>query len=493
MVAIAAILRFLNLGLPRGLIFDEVYYAIEANQMLKHLVEFDVKVDKGVETELDTARYVVHPPLGKWCIALGEWMFGYDEFGWRIMATVFGVASILVMVLVARQLFRSTLLGCAVGLLMALDGMHFVMSRSALLDTFLMSFLVFAFACLVADREQRRARWLVALEGGLDTNRRGKAGTPALGFPWWRLAAAVFTGCALAVKWSALWYLLVFLFLIVLWEVSTRRSAGSRVPWADTIVTQAGWLLGFVAVAGAVYLASWWGWFATDDGYYRHWLADNGKSEPIIIGALRNLWHYHTMALEFHTHLSSKHTYQSWPWQWLLLGRPVAFYYSNTGSCGADSCSARGAAAGYPIAVVVVHPSVDRDDLARIRRRDWRAGTIGLGVAAGIVPWFWNEISNRTMFYFYALPAEPFLIMAVVYVLGCLINGPGVGRIGAGGRVRAAFSLPADERRLYGTIFAAAFVLIVALCFWWYYPLYVGNSIPYADWMRRMLLGNRWV
>ena len=38
-----------------------------------------------------------------------------------------------------------------------------------------------------------------------------------------------------------------------------------------------------------------------------------------------------------------------------------------------------------------------------------------------------------------------------------------------------------------------AFVLIVALCFWWYYPLYVGNSIPYADWMRRMLLGNRWV
>ena len=40
---------------------------------------------------------------------------------------------------------------------------------------------------------------------------------------------------------------------------------------------------------------------------------------------------------------------------------------------------------------------------------------------------------------------------------------------------------------------AAGFVLLVAVCFWWYYPLYVGNSIPYADWMRRMLLGNRWV
>jgi dolichyl-phosphate-mannose-protein mannosyltransferase len=85
------------------------------------------------------------------------------------------------------------------------------------------------------------------------------------------------------------------------------------------------------------------------------------------------------------------------------------------------------------------------------------------------------------MYYLYALPAEPFLVMAVVYVLGALINGPGVGRMGAGGRVRTGFSLPVQERRLYGTIFAGAYMLIVALCFWWYYPTFVGNSIPYAD------------
>ena len=81
------------------------------------------------------------------------------------------------------------------------------------------------------------------------------------------------------------------------------------------------------------------------------------------------------------------------------------------------------------------------------------------------------------MFYFYASPAEPFLILAVVYVLGALINGPGVGRLGQG-RVRTSDVLPAEDRRLYGTIFAAAFVVLVAICFWWYYPLYRRRFDP---------------
>ena len=95
------------------------------------------------------------------------------------------------------------------------------------------------------------------------------------------------------------------------------------------------------------------------------------------------------------------------------------------------------------------------------------------------------------MFYFYALPAEPFLVLAVVYVLGCLIKAPAV--VHTGKPVFLTFSVSAADRRLYGTIFAGAFVLLVALCFWWYYPLYVGSSIPYQSWLQHMLLGNRWV
>jgi dolichyl-phosphate-mannose--protein O-mannosyl transferase len=176
----------------------------------------------------------------------------------------------------------------------------------------------------------------------------------------------------------------------------------------------------------------------------------------------------------------------------LLLGRPVAFYWSGDPACGADSCAAEILLLGTPVLWWSFIPALAGLAWFGVTRRDWRAVAIGVGAAAGILPWFYYELHQRTMFYFYALPSEPFLILAVVYVLGCLINGPGVGRLGRG-RVRTSFSLPSEERRLYGTIFAGAFVLIVALCFWWYYPIYVGNSIPYTDWLRRMLLGNRWV
>ncbi|MBX6749912.1 MAG: phospholipid carrier-dependent glycosyltransferase, partial [Micromonosporaceae bacterium] len=126
-----------------------------------------------------------------------------------------------------------------------------------------------------------------------------------------------------------------------------------------------------------------------------------------------------------------------------------------------------------------------------ISRRDWRALPIGAGAAAGILPWFYYDIADdRTMYYFYALPAEPFLVLAVAYVLGCLIRGPGVSRFSRG---RVLFSLTPDDRRLYGTIAAAAFIILVAICFWVYYPIYVGDSIPYDHWYRRMLLGRHWI
>ena len=242
-----------------------------------------------------------------------------------------------------------------------------------------------------------------------------------------------------------------------------------------------------------MYLASWTGWFLGDDGWKRHYLANElGRPEAPIIGALQNLWAYHVDVLNFHSTLTSPHQYQSWPWQWLLLARPVAFYWNGDPTCGAAQCASEILLVGTPVLWWSFLPALAGLAWFGISRRDWRAFAIGAGVVRGIAPWFYYELKQRTMFYFYALPAEPFLILAVVYVIGAFINGPGVGRLG-GRRVRPGFSLPPEERRLYGTIFAAAYVLIVALCFWWFYPIYVGNSIPYEDWLRRMLLGNRWV
>ncbi len=472
-VFVAAVLRFVGISHPRGKVFDEVYYATEGAELFQHGVEW--------RPESNTGDYVVHPPLGKWLIGLGEWVLGQNETGWRISAAVAGVLSILIVTRIARRLFQSTVLGCAAGLLMALDGMHFVLSRSALLDIFLMLFVVAAFGCLVMDRDQRRRRWLRALDDGLDVNRSGPAGRPKLGVPGWRLAAGVMIGCGGAVKWSAIWYIPAFLLLMYLWEVGTRRAAGVPHPWRDAVLDETGWAAAFLGLAVGTYLLSWTGWFVTDTGWDRHYLASHGKPEPPVVGALWNLWHYHQSAWDFHITLTQKHAYQSWPWQWLLLGRPVAFYWSGDGPCGDPQCASEVLLLGTPLLWWSFLPALAALAWFGVTRRDWRAGAIGLCAAAGIVPWFWNELDNRTMFYFYALPAEPFLVLAVVYVLGAIIGSPATGRG------------PAADRRLIGSVVAGVYVMLVALCFYYFYPIYTAKVITYAQWWARMFLGSRWV
>jgi dolichyl-phosphate-mannose-protein mannosyltransferase len=482
-VAIAAVLRLVHLNQPKGQIFDEIYYAVDAHHLLQHGVEWDENAHNG--------SFVVHPPLGKWLIGLGEKIFGYNELGWRISAAVAGIVAVLLVTRLARRLFGSTVLGCAAGLLMSLDGLEFVLSRVALLDIFLLLFVLAAFYCLVLDRDQRRRRWLRALEAGLDPSRSGRAGRPPFAVPWWRLAAGAMTGCAMAVKWSALWYIALFVVLIYLWEMGTRKSAGVPHRWRDALLDETGWVVLFGVVIVGVYLASWSGWFASSQGWDRHWLASQGHSEPPIIGPLVNLWEYHRAALHFHDTLVTPHPYQSWPWQWLLLGRPVAFYYNSAGPCASSSCSAEVLLLGTPVLWWSFLPALAGLAWFGISRRDWRALAIGLGVLAGIVPWFPYEVDHRTMFYFYVAPAEPFLILTVVYVLGALIRGPA--RSGETHSPGGLELLDPVDRRLMGAVFAGAYVLAVAVIFAYFYPIYVGKVITYAQWQARMWLGGRWI
>jgi dolichyl-phosphate-mannose--protein O-mannosyl transferase len=465
-------LRFFNLSHPPDRIFDELYYAEEAQDLLRYGVEWD--------PASNAPQYVVHPPLGKWLIAFGESIYGYNSLGWRFSAALAGTLSILMLILIAQRLFKSTILAGAAGLLMTLDGMHFVLSRTALLDIFLMFFVVLAFGFAILDREQRRARWLAAMEAGVDPSVPGRAGRPQLGIPWWRLACGLSLGLAAGVKWSAVWYILAIGLLILYWEVNARRSAGVRRAFRDTFLDETGWMLALGGIAVVAYLASWSGWFLTDDGYFRHYRADMGRGEPPIFGALSNLWHYHVQAWKFHTGLTTPHQYQSWPWQWLILGRPVAFHWSGDGPCGGASCAEEILLLGTPILWWSFLPALAGLLWLGIGRRDWRAGAIGMGVAAGILPWFWNQLDGRTMFYFYALPAEPFLVLAVVYVLGALIGPP-----------RSVN--PDSDQRLIGSVVAGAYMLLVAACFAYFYPVYAGVDLTHAEWYARMWLGSRWV
>jgi dolichyl-phosphate-mannose-protein mannosyltransferase len=499
--AIAAIVRLVHLDRPGHIIFDEIYYAPNAYALLRYGVEWNVAeggahpVD-GAPVFADSAAYVVHPPLGKWLIALGEWAFGYTPVGWRIAAAVAGILSVLIITRIGRRLFGSTVLGAAAGLLVALDGMHLVMSRTALLDIFLLLFIVGAFGALLCDRDARRRRWLRALEGGLDPTRSGPSGEPRFdwrtGVPWWRLASAALLGAACAVKWSAAFFIPVFLALAVVWEVRTRRSAGVVRPWATTLRFEWPSLVVSAALIPLVYLASWTGWFATGHGYYRNWLADQGFAQPPVFGALYNLWRYHGQMLRFHSGLEASHQYESEPWQWLLLARPVAFHWSTDGDCGASHCASEVLLLGTPLLWWAFLPAVAVAAWYGIARRDWRVPAILLPAGAGIVPWMllpaagallpFYSYDGRVMFFFYALPAQPFLVLAVVYVLGVLVSP-----------ARADPGLLGVDRRAVGVLAAGVYVALVALTFVYFYPIFTGAVIPLESWQARIWLGTRWV
>ena len=200
--AFGAYLRFNRLAVPRTLIFDETYYAKDAYSLLKFGVErnpvhnANALIQSGsTHIFASGGEYVVMPPLGKWIIAGGEWLFGLNSFGWRFSAAVFGSLAILLISRITRRMTRSTLLGCIAGLLMSLDGLEFVMSRTGILDIFLMFFVLASFGCLVIDRDVSRARLARAVAA-----RGTSGGGPGIGIHWWRVAAGFFIGCACACK-----------------------------------------------------------------------------------------------------------------------------------------------------------------------------------------------------------------------------------------------------------------------------------------------------
>jgi dolichyl-phosphate-mannose--protein O-mannosyl transferase len=465
---IAGVLRFWHLGQPPGKIFDETYYANDAHNMLLHGVE---------PTKPGTSDgFVVHPPLGKWLIAIGEKVYGFNETGWRVMAALVGTLTVLVLIRAARRMTGSTLLGCIAGLLLTLDGMHFVFSRTALLDGFLTFFVTLAFACLIADRDDGRRRLADRLEGS--TDRFG----PRLGFRWWRLATAVSLGLACSVKWSGVFFLVLFPLLAFAWDVGARRTAGVFHAGRAALRRD---LLPVVLVFGLLppllYTASWSGWFFTDNGWDRHYASTYNDHWPLVPDVIRSWLHYHHAILQFHTNLHSHHPYQSHPLGWLVLARPVAFFYSSPklgelGCTAARGCSREVLGVGTPAIWWASIPALVLMAWYWLSRRDWRSSTVLLCFLVGFVPWIWSDLHDRTMFSFYALPCVPFMVLAITLVLGRVI-GP---------------ADATDARRTWGSVAAGSYLLLVVLNFFYIYPVLVAKVISYDHWHKLMLFSS-WI
>ena len=390
---LTALIRFWNLGTPDKLVFDEVYYVDGAKDYLTN----------GVETTKGAAEFVVHPPVGKWLIALGIQILGDSPAGWRLSAAIFGTFSILLIYFVALRLFSSQFLALVSAGLMSIDGLHLVMSRTALLDIFLMFFLLAAFLALLHERH---------------------------------IVAALLLGLALGTKWSAIYFIAAI--LIYLLVINQRR------------------VLLYLPIIPITYFFTWSGWLISDKGWSRDY-----SSNPLI-----SLFQYHREILNFHTGLTTEHSYEASPWNWLVLGRPTSFFYESPKSCGAESCSQEILAMGTPIiwwfGLIALFITLGYF----ITRRERGAGLILLALLSNYLPWL--LFPERTTFYFYAIAFLPYLILAITYSIKLYLEDE------------------AKQPKRIQNVYAA--LGLTALIFAYFAPVYLGIVLTYDDWYSRMWL-----
>lgn len=299
LILLAGGLRFFRLAEPQSLVFDETYYAKDACLFAGFDQDF-------CDTNQATEQSWVHPPLGKWLIAGGIKLFGYNSFGWRFSAALFGTLLVALVYILARKLFRTRWTAGVAGFLVATDLLLIVQSRIAMLDIFVAFFVVLGFIFLAFDRE----RILLLREH----HRFPFYGEAPQREPEWRVLAGAAFGLAIAVKWAAVWALLAAIVLAVAWSVGLARirkqDPDMFLGAEPTLLREfAGVALSFGVVPLVTYLLSYIVWFSSNGLDLAEFLAVQGRM------------------LEFHSTLEASHSYQSEALTWPLVLRPIAYFW----------------------------------------------------------------------------------------------------------------------------------------------------------------------
>src|SRR5207253_11426331 len=112
------------------------------------------------------------PPLAKEIIGAGEWGYGwyratfqgahgsyidlgFNTFGWRIAACLFGTLCVPMMYLLGRRLLPNRIFALAAATLVCFDGMFFIQSRIGMIDIFPIFFILCAYFLFMVHIQSR--------------------------------------------------------------------------------------------------------------------------------------------------------------------------------------------------------------------------------------------------------------------------------------------------------------------------------------------------
>ena len=442
------LLRIFNIKKPSYFIFDETYYIPNARSLLKN----------GVELSSGEPQFIVHPPVGKWVIALGIKIFGDNPFGWRAGVLFLGTLSIALVGLLAKELFNSSPIALGAAFFSAIDGVFLVQSRVAILEGSLAFFILLASYCFLRYLNSKNRVWLLAL--------------------------SISSGLALGVKWSAVYYIGFFGVLILL---KTNKSAGrgeiiesmetggknlktkfrKLVEFCRARVVNLISLSSYFALTLVTYLITWSGWFLASDAWDRRKVKGGG-----FLNAVENLYYYHKDMLDFHLNLTLKHNYQANPAGWLFMWRPTAFDFKSAGQCGSSKCYYEILQLGNPVlwwvsvfALIALIVKISKSRFKNVEGELIVLSTFLLGY----LPWFF--FGKRTTFTFYSGIFAGFLYIIIAYVLykGSMKLKP---------KIRLGFTL--------------FFFSLLLLTLNFFYPIYAYLPLTPHHWNLHMWLNN-WI
>lgn len=245
-LAVGVFARTYNLSLPKVQVFDEVYFPVFAEKFLHGELAFDA-----------------HPTLGKLLIVPGIAAFGNEQFGWRVIVCLFGLAFIGLMAWGAKRKGADRTEILIVASLAALSGMLVTYSRVGLIDGILAFFTFLAF--FYSLRAEKK---------------------------WHFLVLGLLIGLAVSVKWIAIGIIAPIGYL-----------AWRRKHLWEFIVA--------LALAGVTYLGI--ETFARIITGSEHIWADIRE------------WNW--QAWNYHRTLTATHPWSSQWWSWPLMLRPVLMYY----------------------------------------------------------------------------------------------------------------------------------------------------------------------
>lgn len=358
-----------------------------------------------------------HPPLAKYIIAIGIQIFGYAPFGYRCMTALAGSLLPLVTYELIWQLSDRRGWAWLAGWFVAMDGLLLVESRFGLINTYILLFGMLSQLCIVLALKRSRQRW------------------------FWVMATGLMLGASISVKWTGLAYI-VGLVVLMGYAWSRYRQTLNALQI----------LIGLIILPIAFYFVQW--------------------IPHLMMNHEFDIWELHHQILGFHQNLGAGktepiHPYCSPWWSWILLIRPVAYFFEMRPNSMVQFVHAMGNPLLYWLSAIAlliwlafliasklkfspqilteIHPK-ERSQLL------WFASYVTISFAGHWLPW---SLSKRCIFLYHYMPASVFAFTALALLVSVMWRSP------------------LQEMRTLGS----GIVGIITIAFIFWLPIYIGLPI----------------